>query len=191
VFYIPGFNPFPPRRYRELYCKQSQVQAQISGYKITLSAQHGDSHHFGWSVQGVFGDHRMLSDFTVLEWSDLVKSSMSNGIFATYRQLVKTALIYGTSGAFFDIMWLRRGPVLAALYQVTMLVVQLALAIAVAYGVASLVYPWVGAFAGLAIVLVRPILALFQRSDGRLFVYYLKHDYAHTAQGRGAYDPAL
>ena len=94
-------------------------------------------------------------------------------------------------GAFFDIMWLRRGPVLAALYPVAMLVVQLALAIAVAYGVASLVYPWVGAFAGLAIVLVRPILALFQRSDGRLFVYYLKHDYAHTAQGRGAYEPAL
>jgi len=34
-------------------------------------------------------------------------------------------------------------------------------------------------------------LALFQRSDGRLFAYYLMHDYAHTAQGRGAYDTAL
>ena len=148
VFYIPGFDPFPPRRYRELYRKQSQVQAQISGYQITLSAQRGDSHHFGWSVQGVFGDHRVHSDFTVLEWSDLVKSSMSNGIFATYRQLVKTALIYGTSGALFDIMRLRRGPVLAALYPVAMLVVQLAVALAVANGVASAVYPWAGAYAG-------------------------------------------
>jgi len=39
--------------------------------------------------------------------------------------------------------------------------------------------------------LVWPILVLFQRLDGRLFAYYLMHDYAHTAQGRGAYDPAL
>ena len=191
MFYIPGFDPFPPRRYRELYRTQSRAQAQISGYQVTLSAQRADGHRFGWSVQGVFGEHHVISDFTVLEWSDLVKSSMSNGIFATYRQLVKTALIYGTSGALFDIMRLRRGPVLAALYPVAMLVVRLVLALAVAYGVASAIYPWAGAFAGVAIGLVWPILALFQRSDGRLFAYYLMHDYAHTAQGRGAYDPAL
>ena len=35
VFYIPGFDPFPPRRYRELYRTESQEQAQISGYTIT------------------------------------------------------------------------------------------------------------------------------------------------------------
>jgi hypothetical protein len=29
VFYIPGFDPFPPRRYRELYRTESQEQARI------------------------------------------------------------------------------------------------------------------------------------------------------------------
>ena len=32
VFYIPGYDPIHPRRYRELYRTKSAVQAEISGY---------------------------------------------------------------------------------------------------------------------------------------------------------------
>lgn len=38
VFYLPGYDPFPPRRYRELYRKQSAAQAAISGYAITMQS---------------------------------------------------------------------------------------------------------------------------------------------------------
>lgn len=191
VFYIPGFDPFPPRRYRELYRKQSQIQAAISNYHITQSTPDSPGHRFGWSVHGTFSGHQVHSDFTVLEWSDLVKSSMSNGIFATYRQMVNTAWIYISTGALFDIMQLRRGPVLAALYPIAMLVVQLLLAIALAYGAVALVQPWIGWLSWAAMGLIWPVLGVFQRIDGRLFAYYLMHDYAHTAQGYGAYDRAL
>ena len=156
VFYIPGFDPFPARRYRELYRKQSQIQAAISRYRITQSAPVAPSDRFGWSVHVVFARQKVDSDFTVLEWSDLVKSSMSNGIFATYRQMLNTAWIYITTGALIDIMRLRRGPVLAALYPIAMLVLQLALAIAMAYAVVSGLHPrigvlsWGGHGAGLA-----------------------------------------
>ena len=34
VFYIPGYDPHPPRRYRELYRSESQKQAAISDYRI-------------------------------------------------------------------------------------------------------------------------------------------------------------
>ena len=34
VLYIPGFDPFPPRRYRELFRRESAMQADISGYRI-------------------------------------------------------------------------------------------------------------------------------------------------------------
>lgn len=191
VFYIPGFDPFPARRYRELYRKQSQIQAAISRYRITQSAPVSPRDRFGWSVHGVFARQQVDSDFTVLEWSDLVKSSMSNGIFATYRQMLNTAWIYIITGALIDIMRLRRGPVLAALYPIAMLVLQLALAIAMAYAVVSGLHPRIGVLSWGAMGLVWPILVLFQRLDGRLYAYYLMHDYAHTAQGRGAYDPAL
>ena len=34
VFYIPGYDPIHPRRYRELYRKEGGEQARISGYSI-------------------------------------------------------------------------------------------------------------------------------------------------------------
>lgn len=36
VFYIPGYDPIHPRRYRELYRKEGTAQADISGYEIAL-----------------------------------------------------------------------------------------------------------------------------------------------------------
>ena len=36
VFYIPGYDPIHPRRYRELYRKEGTAQAEISGYDLTL-----------------------------------------------------------------------------------------------------------------------------------------------------------
>ena len=191
VFYIPGFDPFPPRRYRELYRKQSQIQAAIAQYQITQSTLQTPSPRFGWSVKGVFSKQQVHTDFTVLEWSDLVKSSMSNGIFATYRQMLNTAWIYITTGALFDIMRLRRGPVLAALYPIAMLLAQLWIAVAISYVAVVGLRPWLGEIAWAAIAFIWPILAVFQRLDGRLFTYYLMHDYAHTAKGYGSYDTAL
>ena len=49
VFYIPGFDPFPPRRYRELYRTESQEQARISDYTIAQEPlRNADT--FGWRV---------------------------------------------------------------------------------------------------------------------------------------------
>ncbi len=41
VFYVPGYDPFHPRRYRELYRKESKAQAAISGYDVNLSPKQG------------------------------------------------------------------------------------------------------------------------------------------------------
>jgi hypothetical protein len=35
------------------------------------------------------------------------------------------------------------------------------------------------------------LLVWFKRIDGRIFAYYLMHDYAFTAQNGGTYPPAL
>ena len=191
VLYIPGYDPVPPRRYRELYRRQSAKQAAISGFETALRPKQG-SGRFGWHVEAVIDGQTVRTDFEILPWSDLVRSSMAQGIVATYRQLLSTVWIYVASGTFWRLARLRKGPVLAALYPIVMLMLQLALALVLGAGVAAgfwgLVSPWLAPLGGLAVGLV---LLLFRREDGRIFAYYLMHDFAFSAQAKGAYPAAL
>jgi hypothetical protein len=54
---------------------------------------------------------------------------MSDSIIGTYLQLLRTAWIYISTGTLRRLMWMRKGPVIAALYPVGMLLAQLAAAI--------------------------------------------------------------
>jgi len=150
------------------------------------------SGRFGWHVEAVIDGQTVRTDFEILPWSDLVRSSMAQGIVATYRQLLSTVWIYVASGTFWRLARLRKGPVLAALYPIVMLMLQLALALVLGAGVAAgfwgLVSPWLAPLGGLAVGLV---LLLFRREDGRIFAYYLMHDFAFSAQAKGAYPAAL
>ena len=192
VFYIPGYDPFHPRRYRELYRKEGAEQARISGYTLDLKPKEGA--RYGWQVTADIGGAQVSTQMEVLVWSDIVKGSMATGIVATYAQLVKTAWIYIASGALFRLMRLRKGPVIAALYPVVFLLGQLALAGLVLRGSialgARLPYgAWLGAAVGL--VAGWGLLLWFRRMDAKIFAYYLMHDYAYSAQFKGANPPEL
>ena len=190
VFYIPGFDPVPARKYRELYRVESANQAKISGYKIT---QHANplSSGFGWATTAVIDGQTTETTFEVLEWADIVKSTMSSGVWATYLSLFRTAWIYISSGALFDILRLRKGPVIAALYPVGLLVLQLLIALSAAYFIgtlASIIHPLASL---LGLVVIYPILKFFKALDGKLYAYYLMQDYAHAACHWGEYTPEL
>ncbi len=206
VFYVPGYDPFPPRRYRELYRKESAEQAKISGYQIELSRKSSDA-AFGWNVAAEIEGHRTDTEIEVLIWSDIVRSSMRPSLLGTYAQLVKTAWIYLRSGALFRLMRLRKGPVIAALYPVAMLLLQALAAIVLIWAVYALItwsfsyvrpdsvaglpilHQIAGLGAGLAAAL--RLLRWFKAKDNRLFAYYLMHDYAYSAAKEGAYPPEL
>jgi hypothetical protein len=195
VFYIPGYDPIPPRRYRELYRKEGAKQSDISGYDLTLSPKSGA--RFGWSVDAQIDTSETHSEIDVLVWSDIVQSSMDAGIFQTYLILIRTAWIYITTGALGALMKLRRGPVLAALYPVLILLVQLLIALGMGWGLCALlsglgenVLIRSGAMIASA-SLVYAILRWFKRKDGKFFAYYLMHDYGYSARWRGAEPPEL
>lgn len=208
VFYIPGYDPIHPRRYRELYRKEGKAQAEISGYGIDLKAKTSKG-LYGWHVRGDIDDATVAVDFEVLVWSDIVRDSMAQGIAATYMQLLRTAWTYIGSGALWRLMRLRKGPVIAALYPVIFLIVQLilaaalgaALAYGVASGVAALLWPLTGPgnatiMTALAFVLTMPlvvwgVLHWFRAKDAKFFAYYLMHDYAYSARSKGANPPQL
>ncbi len=191
VFYIPGYDPIHPRRYRELYRSEGRDQAKISGYQIDLTPKKSKG-PYGWHVKGLIDGQPCETDVEVLVWSDIVKTSMAQGIFATYWQLVVTAWAYIGSGALFRLMRLRKGPMIAALYPVFALLAQLSVAVLAGWGVGrlgALLHPLLGWVAGVALAVL--ILRLFRRYDNKLFAYYLMHDYAYSAQSKGTNPPEL
>ncbi len=194
ILYIPGFDPIPPRRYRELYKREGAEQARISGYGLEFGSRR-DRKGFGWGVSGDFGTQRTEAEIEVLVWADIVQGSMGQSIPATYAQLARTAWAYIGSGALLRLMRLRRGPVIAALYPVAVLLVQLLVAMAAGWAIGAAL-GWLtglGWWIGLPVMLgvTWAGLTLWRRLDGRIFAYYLMHDYAFTAQHQGAYPPAL
>ena len=191
VFYIPGYDPIHPRRYRELYRKEGAAQAEISGYDINLRPKTTKG-GYGWRVDGAMDDADVVADFEVLVWSDIVRDSMEQGIWATYRQLFRTAWCYIGSGTLWPLIKLRKGPFVASLYPVVFLLVQALLAFAVAAAIwwgISLVLPWWAGVVGLTVVPF--ILKWFKDNDNRFLAYYLMHDYSYSASTDGANPPEL
>ncbi|TRW95167.1 hypothetical protein FNJ84_16840 [Paracoccus sp. M683] len=192
VLYIPGYDPIPPRRYRELYRREGVAQAAISGYRLTMGARR-DRTGFGWGAAGEFPQGSGQAEIEVLVWADIVQGSMGHGIAATYGQLARTAWAYIGSGALFRLMRLRRGPVIAALYPIVVLILQLLAALLAGWLAGWLVSLIAGWWLGLPVMAAVTWAGLvgWRRLDGRIFAYYLMHDYAFTAQSGGAYPPAL
>lgn len=180
VFYIPGFDPHPARRYRELYRTEGAAQAAIAGYRLEQGPAPG-----GWRVameaDGVASEARV----TVLAWSDLVRASMRLGLLGTYLALFRTAWIYLSTGALARVARLRKGPLIAALLPVAVLLG----GVMAVVGAVLAVHALAGWLAGLLAGAVVALLAW--RLDRRVFASYLMQDYAYAASERGAYPVSL
>lgn len=188
TLYLPGFDPFPARRYREIYRREAAAQSAISGYRIQIARDSGAG-GAAWTTRAEFPEGAADGRVEVLVWHDLVRASMQHGILATYLQLLRTAWVYLGSGAFFRMMRFRRGPVLAGLYPVLMLLAQLMIALGLAILAAHALPGWIGLATG--IITLTVVLALFRAADRWLYAYYLMHDYAFSARCGGAYPPQL
>lgn len=191
VFYLPGYDPFHPRRYRELYRKESLQQAELSGYEISISPRRGEG-FYGWLIESTQDDLHTSTEMQVLVWQDIVKASMDQGIVGTYVQLARTAWVYIGSGALWRLMRLRKGPMIAALYPVVFLLGQLAIALLIGFGLYQALTQWIPEYMTMRLVfglasigVIVSVLKVFQRYDAKIFAYYLMHDYAFSAQSKG------
>lgn len=189
VLYIPGYDPFPPRRYREFYRKEGAAQAGMSGYDLLMHPRQGSG--YGWRV--TTGMERPAeAEVEILVWSDLVKHSMTPGIFGTYRLMLRTAWLYLASGALLRLVGLRKGPMIAALYPAVALILQAVLAAMAGFlvlRIATSLPIMIGA--ALAVAVAWVVLEGFRRMDRRLLVYYLMQDYGFATMARGAWPPVL
>lgn len=201
VFYIPGYDPHPPRRYRELYRTEGQKQAEISGYRIAV--RKGPKHT--WEVASEIDGARIRAGFEVLEWSDIVQKTMDRSLAGTYLQLLRVIWTYVSTGTLRRLTWLGKGPIIAGFYPVLGLLVQLAIGLVIGLIAGAIVAGVVGylvslVVSGIGFGWLRWLVALpvawlvlhwFRARDGKLFIHYLMHDFAYTAQARGAYPDEL
>ncbi|MDG3040004.1 hypothetical protein [Roseicyclus marinus] len=198
VFYIPGFDPVPPRAYRERYRREAARQAALSGYDIAPGSPPKGA-RFGWGVQARIEGADVATGIEVLYWADIVQAGMKGGILFSYLSLLRTAWTYIGSGALFRLMRLRKGPVIAALYPVLVLLIQLAFAMGAGLLVGAGLLAILGSL-GLAVPLPVAVLLYtmsilsigwlilrwFQRRD-HLYAWYLMKDYAFSSRYKGAY----
>ncbi|TQD33521.1 hypothetical protein ACTTAK_08315 [Rhodobacter capsulatus] len=197
VFYIPGYDPIHPRRYRELYRSEGTAQAAISGYALTLAPKRAGG-PYGWHVASTQDGQPVETDVEVLIWAEIVRDSMAASIPATYLQLLRTAWAYIGSGALFRLMRLRKGPVIAALYPIVALILQALAGLGAGAALAGLIlwplpdfrFDW-GLGLALCAGVTWAVLRWFRKHDGTFYAYYLMHDYAFTARWGGANPAAL
>ena len=195
VFYLPGYDPFPARRYRELYRRQARQQADISGYVINMAGPL-PREGYGWQVTSTIEGRQTDTQIEVLIWSDLVIASRPKYVWSTYISLIRTAWIYLSTGVLWRLVRLRKGPVIAALYPVVALLSQLAIAALLGWAAFRLpeAFGWWDALplrAAIGVFVAYVMLRWFQRNDGRFFAYYLMHDFSYSASQNGAYPEEL
>ena len=194
VFFIPGYDPIAPRRYRELYRREAAKQGKISDYAVEVSPGDPIDGNYTWEVSTQIAGQGTCARIEFLTWDDLVKGSMNRTILSSYGVLVRTAWTYIASGAFWRLCKLRAAPMLAALYPIIVLLAQLEVALLIGALIA-----WVAVLLGapLLLALVPAVAAAvtvligFFRVDRYVFAYYLINDYGFTAQHGGRWPEAL
>lgn len=191
VFFIPGYDPVAPRRYRELYRKEAVQQADVSGYDIKVEAAPSIDGHYGWMANARIEGEETESRIEILTWEDIVRSSMDRSIFSAYLVMIRTLWVYVTSGALFRLFRLRAQPMLAAFYPIVVLLAQLELAVLVVF-LSWFLVPlpaMVSLFLGMAGGIL--LLIMFYRHDNRILAYYLMNDYGFSAQHWGRWPQSL
>lgn len=183
VFYVPGYDPMPPRRYRELYRVEGAKQAEISGYDLSIKGSTGQNEKYHWNVKSQMDGQSTDSRIEFMVWNDIVFDSMKITILHTYWLLLRTLWLYVSSGTLMALYRLRRAPMIAALYPVVALGLQILLSLGAAKIIAAFVPGIIGT--GLAMAVFCGLLVMFRRLDDHFLAYYLMHDFAFWGQDNG------
>lgn len=198
VFYIPGFDPFPARRYREIYRSEGARQAAISGYALRLGQRPEGAPGYGWTAATETDGARAEAEIEVLIWDDIVQARMQPGLIGIYWTMLHTIWVYFSTRATWGLIRVRIGPFVAGFYPVTVLMAQAVLAVLAGWAAWRLaLWPFgphplamvLGAGGGFAAAWA--VLAYGRRLDGKLFARYLMFELAQSAIHRGGFGPDL
>ena len=196
VFYVSGFDPLGPRRYRELCRKEGPAQAAISGYQLSVAGmKRSEAGNYRWRAGYTSGSVRSEAEFEFLGWDDIVRHSIRPSLAHVYGLMFRTLWIYLSSGAIRAMLRLRSGPLVAGLVPAFLMIFYLVYA-ALAGLAAGLVVAgpvgapdWAAALAGAgAAFLAMRATRLFEE---QMMIYFMVNDLAYSAKEGGRYPAPL
>jgi len=196
VFYVSGFDPLGPRRYRELYRREGPYQGEISGYDLSVSRlPRSASGNYRWLASYERGAVRSTSEFEFLGWDDIVRTSIRPSLVHVYGLMFRTLWIYMSSGAIRAMRRMRRGPLIAGLVPAVLMIFYLVYAGLIGL-TAGLVLTgpigaplWLGLFGGLGAGTIAMLgTRLFEE---QMMIYFMVNDLAYSAQEGGRYPKPL
>ncbi len=196
VFYISGFDPMGPRRYRELYRAEGAVQAEISDYELDVERLPlSEQRNHRWRAAYARGFDRTEAEFEFLGWDDIVRHSIRPSLLYVYSLMFKTFWIYLSSGAIRSMRRLRSGPLIAGLGPAALMLFYLVYAGMIATATTALLTGPIAApmAAGLlggacAFVLAMYGTLLFEE---QMMIYFMVNDLGYSAKDGGAYPEPL
>ena len=196
VFYVSGFDPLGPRRYRELYRKEGPQQGGISGYDLTVSGiPRTECGNYRWMATYNRGSVSSTSEFEFLGWDDIVRHSIRPSLVYVYTLMFRTLWIYLSSGAIGAMRQLRSGPLIAGLVPAALMIFYLVYAglIGTAAGLVlsgPLGAPvWAAGLGGFASFI---LAMLGTRSfEEQMMIYFMVNDLGYSAKEWGQYPQPL
>lgn len=196
VFYVSGFDPLGPRRYRELYRREGPVQAEIQGYQINVSGQQRTGcGNYRWQVRHDEEGLVTESDFEFLGWEDIVRRSIRPSLGYVYALMFRTLWIYMSAGAIRAMLRLRSGPLVAGLVPAFLMIFYMVYAGLIGLGLGLIMAGplglpvWLAAPAGLAAAGAAMLATrLFEE---QMMIYFMVNDLGYSAQQGGRYPGPL
>ncbi|MEM7178168.1 MAG: hypothetical protein AAGD47_01440 [Pseudomonadota bacterium] len=196
VFYVSGFDPLGPRRYRELHRVEGQQQAAVSGYDFHLEAvPHAKGGPYRWRTFLTEGGGTTEAEFEFLAWDDIVRHSIRPSLGYVYALMFRTFWVYLSSGAIAAMLKLRSGPLIAGLMPAAVMVFYLLFALLGATALGLFVTTGLGApaAAGWAAGLLGAwaIMHGTRLIEEQMMVYFMVNDLGYSAVAGGAYPPQI
>lgn len=196
VFYISGFDPLGPRRYRELYRREGPRQGRIAGYQLTVRGQpRTPSGNFAWRVVQHQGTLRTVSEFEFLGWDDIVRRSIRPSFVHVYGLMFRTLWIYLSSGAIRAMWQLRAGPLIAGLVPPALMMLYVVYAGMTALAAGLVIVGPLGLPAHAAVPAGIVVWILAMRAtlifEDQMMIYFLVSDLGYSARERGRYPRLL
>lgn len=196
VFYVSGFDPLGPRRYRELYRKEGPEQAAISGYDLSVTGvQRAENGNYRWNARYQSGVEETNTEFEFLGWDDIVRHSFRPSLRYVYGLMFKTLWIYLSSGAISAMLRLRSGPLIAGLVPAFLMIFYLVYGSMIGTGAGMLTVLgfgaplWLGLIAG--IVGFGFAMLGTRYFEEQMMIYFMVNDLGYSAQDAGAYPQPL
>lgn len=186
VFYISGFDPLGPRRYRELHRSEGALQAEISGYDFALKGlPRGADRTYRWQTR--IGETR--AEFEFLAWDDIVRHSIRPSLLYVYSLMFRTFWAYHSSGAIRAMLKLRSGPLIAGLVPAAVMLFYLIYATMTALALGFLGAQLAGIWAAIPAAVAGFALTMLATRffEEQMMVYFMVNDLGYTAVAGGAY----